>query len=1085
MAESKKSDIKLSENRKSARYRIVEIRIKEAEKKNAKSEAPAPVDTANKKKAAIISSNVNRNNRNKHKYTRTKSDTTTTSDNSDKYKELAKYKMVSQHNKTADKRITSSSTNISASQVNTTATQTNAVNNKSVTEEKSINIVLRAPTHNSYSDNHSDELRRAKAAAIADRLEKTIAEESHNQAKKSFVINRVKVNLKAIEYKRNNISPETRAKFDKAVTKTVQAAISSDDDYWKANIDALKHYKKQIKIEKKIQMLKGKQDKSERKAEKRGKIISNAETAYRYLSAPDKIGENIAKDIVSKTKIGKRIVKEVENVSYIDSKAEANNLADATVGAVTAVPEKIVKDKVKSTVTNVVSGRSRAEKLEKEVKKAEKKYGAEEAKRKRAERNANMAKEAAIQKSKVQFYKESKGLVKSSSVVTNASREIEKVIKQVTAKAVKVAVEEGGKAALVAVAPILIVVLMIIIIIALLFTWIIPHEETSYNVEDNYWEVVSLESDEEILKGYIKHVQDYIDKKQLEILEVVDINYGGFTPDQYNYEKIEKKNGGTAVKEAASWNADHTYYKVCQDITYKVLTGYETEYVYNPITGERHEVITDTPIWGEEQTITSEERHYTFDKRYYKYDSKLGKEVSTTVDEAEFERLYNGSGWLDITEYWHSKGLTNIQCENGRIAPAQDITDWKIKLYDGDNCIYTGAVFDYLMANTEILIANAEIEYVFLPEGAEIVDDSNFSIKEIKSSGMDKDEEFEQPYYVWNLYEYGNPWIKLTDDCDYEHIVAMAAIKKWQEIEADGFDANTYSFEITESDLEYCIDSLFEFYYSYKVGVCRDHNCYKEKVGQSYVYKCNRAGTHKHLIGQVTNLQLIGGVDYALNKVLKMPVQTDYATIDEYEKAMSKFETDKDIYDVYVEYIYQRLGTNTKIPDYENSKEAQERLLRMHQASFSKKPDNAPSNVRCTVRLETESKTEYWNNDETLPYKRTYELSILDISWDAPEPEEYSKGKFVEITGYNVYKYDRGTGKRSLLTTTGAGETSCTVIFDRGGYNQEYIYEDDNVTLKELIEHRNPNASTYIIVEAYNSAGKSPQTKPLFVQVTS
>ena len=1059
MADHKKSNIKLSENRKPAKYRIVEVKIKEAEKKKAKSEAPAPVDTVNKKKAAIISNNVSRSNRNKHKYTRPKSDTVAASDNSDKYKELAKLKMVSQQNKAADKHTISSSANTSASQANTAATQTNAVNNTSAAANITSNTVRSTSANNSFPNKNTDELRKVKAAALAERLEKTIAEESHNQAKKSFVINRVKLSEKAKEYRKANIPPEAKARFNNAVNNTAKAAVASDYDFQQAKAEAAKHYKNKIKLDKKIKLIKVKQEKAERKTEKKEKLISKVETAYRYASSPDKFAENVAKDIASKTKVGKKVVDIAEKVSYIDSKAEADNLADAAVGITTALPEKLVKDKVKSTVTNVISGRSRAEQLAKKAKKAEKKYGYEEWKAKRAERTANRAKEAAIKKSKVQFYKESKGFAKSASVVTNAKNAIEKVIKQAAEKAVKFAVEEGGKAALAAAAPVLIVVLIVIIVIVLLFSWITPHEETFYMPESNTWEPVMVESNEEILKGYLRHIGDYLDKKQLEIFEVVDINFGGFTPDKYNYPAIENRGDVFDFSDSApKISTEYTEYYVENVVTYKA--------VIEVIPGDRNNP-SGTIIWGTDSR--SNTGSCILRTEYYKYDYDLGYEVRTTSLDYEVARTYlqaavNIEGYLNdsvsnIPE-WERPIYT---CDNGIFSVNQDITDEKMIIRQNGVIEYEGNVLTYLLNNPKVFGHTA---YPILPEGHGEIISVSAKWKTTLKKEIIGDEQYVFNNYIWNLYEYGNKYIKLSDDCDFEHIIAMAAVKKWQEIDSDSFDSSTYRFEITDADLDYCLDKLFYFEYSYKTGYCKYRNCWKS--GDPPTRTCNRALTHKHLIGKVTNLQVAGGIDYILNRVLKMPLRSDYTSDEEYNKAKSKFETAKEIYQVYVEYIKEELGTSTKLPDYENDKDAQYRLLRMHQAGYGKKPGNPPTNVACSYIKKT------INLPITTGISQGYDSEehyFLDISWSAPAPEEYAEGKFVEIKGYNVYAYDRSKGTKRLLATV--SETSARNI--DFGYGEYGGMSEDRKTLLAGTTY------THIVVEAFNDAGKGPQSDLLYV----
>ena len=463
---------------------------------------------------------------------------------------------------------------------------------------------------------------------------------------------------------------------------------------------------------------------------------------------------------------------------------------------------------------------------------------------------------------------------------------------------------------------------------------------------------------------------------------------------------------------------------------------------------------------------------------YYKYDYDLGYEQRTTSLDYDYTRTYllcaiDIEAYLNsLPEEGHRGKLGNTDdgpiysCNNGKFSVNQDITDEKITVLKKGAVIYDGTVLNYIMQTPKIFEHTVSLAVGTGPS----VKIYKGSIKwEHKTeTEIISDEQYVFTNYIWNLYEYGNQWIKLSDDCDFEHIIAMAAIKKWQEIEADGFDANTYAFEITDDDLDYCLDNLYEFYYSYRSGQCRNNNCHKYITGDPprAQYTCNRSTTHKHLIGQVTNYELIGGIDFALNKILKMPKRSDYSSDEEYNTAKAQFETDKEIYEVYAEYISDELGTSTKLPDYENDRDAQYRLLRMHQASYGKRPSNPPQNVKITSHKKQAAPITP-SQAATSPRAKTWEHYYISIQWEAPDTEYVSKDEAVVITNYDIYEVNRSTGKRRLLARVGSDQTSIADLDIGSGKFKGQI--GDAVVVEEQ--------QVSIVMQSVNEQGSSRDSK--------
>lgn len=779
-----------------------------------------------------------------------------------------------------------------------------------------------------------------------------------------------------------------------------------------------------------------------------------------------------------------------------------NSVGSAAASAFTAVPKYYISQKAADTV------KKSSQKHYKD--KLDKKLSALRAKQKAAEKRIEqLKKEQAKRQVKINIYKAENGITSKSN---SASQNIKAVIKS-QHKAAKAAAAAKSSAAIVAASggvlfPILGIV-VIIIIIAALFSWIIPHEETFYVEEDNAWEPVMVESNDEILKGYIKHIQDYFDKKQLEILSKVDFEFGGFEPDKYEWEHTE--NNPNAIEEDA-------------DPKFPVETkGYyisvkKAEYTMEGSTpGDRY--TPSKPIWSTEPTITTthhadakgsngswDESWRVMHEEYYKINEDYGYEMRTTSEDYDYVATYLDYS-VDVAGFWNSieqikedkygtrfftKDVYRCELITGEVVTeggsdvgnlgilghiARDISGYTLRLYKNDSMIYNGDYADYLKSHPELFMhvenVPAAIYFGIFSDG----ENSQISYGTLRPATYElsyitrnrteiaEDLQYIPDRHIWNLNEYGNRWIKLSDDCDFEHIIAMAAVKKWQDISSDDFDQDTYRFEITDEDLDYCLGKLYEFSYSYRAGQCQYANC--QRGGDPPHVYCNRASTHKHLIGKVTNLQVAGGIDYVLNRILKIPVRADYSSDEEYQTAMNDFETCKDIYQVYAEYISDELGTSTKLADYENDSNAQYRLLRMYQATNGKAPSNPPKNVKISS-YKKQAAPITTSEAAVNPGAQFYEHYYITIQWDAPDAEYISKDETVEITNYDIYEIDRSKGKRTLIARVGSDQTS-VVDLDIGSGKTYNGRVDDTVTVGEQ--------QISIVIQSVNDHGNSCDSK--------
>ena len=553
----------------------------------------------------------------------------------------------------------------------------------------------------------------------------------------------------------------------------------------------------------------------------------------------------------------------------------------------------------------------------------------------------------------------------------------------------------------------------------------------------------------------------------------MDINFGGFAPDRYNYPREDDRNGVLNFSEKKEIEYDETELYYVGTVKYSYISGYSPGNRYGP----------GSPIWS---TATVPIKSVpVFRREYYKTDEAQGYEIRCKRDEAQTEAVYTNIT-IDIQGYYdkiyekemieweqHKWGNKPVKYtfDNGVLNSGANLSEFTVTRYKNGIADKSLPAFDYAK---EFLTEHGEL-MTFMPtnpnanpNGSIMPSESqnpqySLSLASENKEKKGEDKQYIFQNYIWNLNEYQNRWIKLTDECDYEHIIAMAAIKKFQDITATGFDEQNYTFTITDEDLDECLDELYDFSYSYSIGPCRGHDCYQYyENGRGFLYKCGNP-SHKHLVGNVVNYQAVGGIDMILNRILNKNTEVS-------------LEDKKSIYEVYAEYIYGVLGTSTKLPDYENDREVQERLLHMHEAEHGKKPGNPVKNPKCTnVRVK-----EVPTGSAPLIREEHY---ILNLSWNAPDPEEHSEGKFTEITGYRVCEYDRSAGTVKELARVNG--TSCEVDVGTGGGVKwvELPPEEWGAYYVTFRGEVSPS-QTYIFIQPYNGSGEGPRSENLYVQLS-
>lgn len=982
MKEEKKKKsrrIVLSEN-KSAKYKIIKIKQIEQTQKRKVTASSSAVQSQNKNDAAQrVAAINNSSNNNRRKNTSTASAVSTTKNTTPENKNGDKYKNVAKINLVKDQ-------------------QTSNSKQDAIQKQNTVNTVTTANVQITRSSETQTDRYKAKAAEISGKMQADVnkARSASNQLENQM---RIFAIMKARQqYKAAHLSKGTSSRFNSAIDNTVKKEASNDPEYLRNKEKAALHYKKMEKLDRKITKLDKRAKAAEERAERNEKLLRTVQKAAILAKSPKEFVKEEAKEVINKTKLGSAALRAGSDFKAVDEAANANSLAEGTSAAFTALPEKYIKETAVKTVQNVATGKSHAKNLEKQKKNKEKHYEFEKAKAERAERQAKAAKESAMLKAKVQFYKEEKGLVKSSSTVKNIKRDFKKASDGLS----KLAKKEGGKAiiALVgALVPVLLVFLIIIAVIAALFAWTQPHAKEVYNDETERYEIVEFNTDVEVLKGYVKYIQQYIDEKQLEILEIVDFDFGGFEPDEYDY---------TNVKNTTSHLYQYRPYAVyaqrvtsgqggSSDPTEVSTNTIYCEYYYKKYPDGIYKCMPDDA----EQTYTIMEQTVSIEKLVNKYAINYDGTVRERNPAFSFDKQYT--------------------FDNGVLYNGMDITNVIITQYDGNTVVKSAPATQWIAEYAE-LYARVDHNMSTHAENGITVKYSDFILKtsglEPNPPAEDTDALHRIDNHIWSLNQIENKWIKVSDYCDIENIIAMAAIKKFDDITADNFDSETYDFSINEDDLDAVLNEIYTFDYNYAQGKCPERDCHREMgAGGVWVYSCNK--THTILKGGVQNWEYMydnehGDISFVKNKL--------------------NITGDKEaIYEAYKEYISDVLGgTSTKLDDYENSLVAQRRLQAMYEAEHGKRPDT-PKNLRHTV-VKDYYVDEEGNTDPEMHY-------YVMLTWDAVE----------DADTYTVYEYNRmndkfirkigNTSSNSLTFDLG---TLCSTVFDLdesgavSGTHQEY-----------------------------------------------
>lgn len=609
---------------------------------------------------------------------------------------------------------------------------------------------------------------------------------------------------------------------------------------------------------------------------------------------------------------------------------------------------------------------------------------------------------------------------------------------------------------------VLLLILIIASVISALFAWTQPHTETIFNEKTATFEDVEVEIDADVLNGYIKHIKDYFDKKQIEVLSEIDWNFGGFEPDEYDYPyadrflrnisynsrifevnlvlgnqpvfmdyKNQPINQYSAVLSMPGTGLDTGNLEIYEEIYYRSAAGidgrdvsFSDDMIPCLVTDPRVEetrrfmknaldfntcLPSDIKVTPDHVSAGQEITELVFT-----VDSSTGKENLSAVDffnkyAPQFSNI--GSGNLQYVQVKKTSGSSTATIK-------QDGTSWYLYYMYSDP--HGGAHWANSTTFTPVLQTSGVNQRITNPLYYDSADYDN---------------------HIAKLIQLDNRWIKCN--VDFEHLLALAAVVKWQKVEHPDTDYETLNFNVTDEDIETVLGTLYHLEYHFTYGNCPDLNCHEQITAHGPVYSCNRS--HKIMVGRgVVNFAGTYADPFELmkNAVLSRSRPQD-------------LETDKDLVDVYYAYIYDVLGTSTYLDDYENDSSARARLARMYAAQTGTDicPENAPfiSSVTYQESLEFLGYSSAGGTVDGVAwteYKHYRNDQYATVMFSHSETNEK-----ITVRGYHIYTYDSQTGARKLVATI-----------------------DDPVIKQATVNFRSTNqGKTFdFIVTAFNNGGNSP-----------
>ena len=622
--------------------------------------------------------------------------------------------------------------------------------------------------------------------------------------------------------------------------------------------------------------------------------------------------EVTAKAAYKTAKFSKDAVKNAQKIQ--ESLSSGNSIGQAGSNAVKEV-ERQAKEEAKRTTKK--TARYTAKRLkDAAVESSKKAYQA--LKRERLNRIAKRKAYQAMRRRKEAFYKAQNDIRPSN------------LLKLLFAKGIDFIGHFGqgsvSRAAIICVIAVIIVVLTACMVVPILFFWLDPHSSEVYNKTSKSYETLDHKTDKEVLESYYSVIQDYIDKSQIEILHRVDKDWGGFDPDDYEWDHV-------AESEKNRYTRYYVFFEPTLQGEYEEYYGNDAGYTMTKSESfQLHGKFKQKALPGySSRILVGEIEYWTTNSKgetVHAKDSSSASSVSVLN-----EGYISDDSILNLKVTAEEKAMFQEMIKN---TDRRDIYNRPIP-YRNDGYVLVKEhdmyrEWDVLKKNIQWNIAPGE------KDGAGswqyIHEDEirfNFSV-ETEDDYQDYDNTGEKD--IWELNQFKNKWIEFNEEWDYESMIAIAALKKLKKLDGS-LDGSAESVEksddsgestigddpekekekdtesdeggiyhLTEDDFAEVIDNLYNYFYGYMTGPCPKHNCvlkyitYDQYNKPIYVCECGKekdGGGHKILIGEVVNY-----TSYSPEFALKNVLGADAST------------TDMEIFEAYRDYIRKTMGSETK-----------------------------------------------------------------------------------------------------------------------------------------------------------------------------
>lgn len=329
----------------------------------------------------------------------------------------------------------------------------------------------------------------------------------------------------------------------------------------------------------------------------------------------------------------------------------------------------------------------------------------------------------------------------------------------------------------------------VVLVIAAAFSWTDSFTTTTYNESTGNYDTVTYEDEAEVIQGYINYIQNYFDDKQLEILTTIDYEYGGWEPDQRNYYRpiTYELTAEERIKYAAA-----EYVEVCANYTENIqLVGDAA--TGNAATDNITNSCTSEPLYTIEYWFITEKygrilhtNEANADFTTVTVHSTVGAKTALAKAVAKNNEKYNRSDTVDelysisgVTDFSSGYVINNSSTVTITKKGTTDITTY----YPLGSAVGNWNIYEYIEKIGWINVIPDDIENTTYTHdaggthgGGTIITYAYTGLTSIVKEYEEDVDETDR--HILDLNQYGNKWIKLSDDCDIETIIALAAKKK-------------------------------------------------------------------------------------------------------------------------------------------------------------------------------------------------------------------------------------------------------------------------------------------------------------------